>query len=499
MQVRKFEAKTIKEAIEMVKQELGPEAIILSAKENVRGFGLMGESSVEVTAAISEQKLKEKKLAERKLNAKHREVFSKVSARKQKEFIRESVMLETSASQGGLETVSPRPPVSKRKGITQARYIDIGDEDTDFIEDTPHSDNIAAERIKSAVQNAFSASQEFKPTAYEKMPETLGMPSSIGFTEARQIALLKSEVSHLRSLLEKFQNVPQNFISMHPGAEEGIPFELSFAFKKLRDAGMATEHVVEILKVANEVLPNEQKKKRAFVDGWVIKYLLDHIQISEKPLNARYHVFFGPTGQGKTSTVVKMASYLVLQEKKKVAILTGDVIKVGAREQLKVYSQILNVPFGVLNSSQDWAYYMKQLEHVDVVLVDTPGSNLRGANELDILRALLPMNGMGQKTMTHYVQSALARDADAFEIADRFKILGFNDVIFTRLDEAVQPGFIYNFQKRYGVPLHSFGTGSRLPEDFEFATKERVIDMIFNLSKTRPSIQENNAVNGLSK
>jgi flagellar biosynthesis protein FlhF len=127
------------------------------------------------------------------------------------------------------------------------------------------------------------------------------------------------------------------------------------------------------------------------------------------------------------------------------------------------------------------SFYEQQLKNADVILIDTPGSNLRGANDLDTLRALLP--SPAQKVTTHYVQSALARDADAFEIADRFKILGFNDVIFTRLDEAVQPGFIYNFQKRYGSPLHSFGTGSRLPEDFEFATKERVIDMIFNLSK----------------
>src|ERR1700754_3170587 len=104
MQVRKFEAKTIKDAIELVKQELGPEAIILSAKENVRSFGLMGETSVEVTAAISEQKLLDKRLAERKLNSRARETFSKSSARCQKEFISESQQIERMEA-AGLEMI----------------------------------------------------------------------------------------------------------------------------------------------------------------------------------------------------------------------------------------------------------------------------------------------------------------------------------------------------------------------------------------------------------
>ena len=76
MQVRKFEAKTMKEALELVKQHLGPEAIILSAKDNSRGFGLMGERSVEVTAAVSEETLRKKKLAEAKLREDPRTAFS---------------------------------------------------------------------------------------------------------------------------------------------------------------------------------------------------------------------------------------------------------------------------------------------------------------------------------------------------------------------------------------------------------------------------------------
>ena len=61
MQVKKFEAPTIKEALDTIKKELGPEAIILQTKKNKRGFGLMSKASVEVTAAVSERAMAKKK------------------------------------------------------------------------------------------------------------------------------------------------------------------------------------------------------------------------------------------------------------------------------------------------------------------------------------------------------------------------------------------------------------------------------------------------------
>ena len=69
MQVRKFEARNMKEALEMVKRNLGPDAVILQAKDNSGKFGLGGVSSVEVTAAVSETTLRKKKLAEAKMTA----------------------------------------------------------------------------------------------------------------------------------------------------------------------------------------------------------------------------------------------------------------------------------------------------------------------------------------------------------------------------------------------------------------------------------------------
>ncbi len=58
MQVKRFEAVDMQEAIRLVKQELGPQAIILSTRSVKKGngtFGLFGRSMVEVTAAVDRE------------------------------------------------------------------------------------------------------------------------------------------------------------------------------------------------------------------------------------------------------------------------------------------------------------------------------------------------------------------------------------------------------------------------------------------------------------
>jgi flagellar biosynthesis protein FlhF len=80
MELKKFEAPTLAEALKVVKKELGPEAIIISTKNIRSAFGLMNKSSVEVTAAVSPEALEKKKFAERKLSDLQRQGLSAIPA-----------------------------------------------------------------------------------------------------------------------------------------------------------------------------------------------------------------------------------------------------------------------------------------------------------------------------------------------------------------------------------------------------------------------------------
>lgn len=469
MQVKKFEAKSMREALQLVKSSMGPEAIILSMKDIRNGYGLAGGNSVEVTAAVSQQTLEHKKIAQAKLNQKNKAVFESSSARQQKEFIDKVV-----ASMQNKRGTPAR--------ITATPYIDIEDDivkDMDIDRSTSSTTNhqTAESRIRNAAREALQAAYTVSDEVERHVePESVKQNND-------EIESLKRQIVHLQRVISDFKNVPQTFISMHPGANEGVPFELSFMFEKLTRAGITASNAVEILRITKKSLDSDQLKKKALVNAWVAKFILDHIQIAENRLANRYHIFVGPSGQGKTSTLVKLASHLVIRKRKRVAIVSTDSKKVGASEQLRIYSQILNVPFCEINQSSDWNEIDKIFAQYDHVLVDFPGLSLKTVGQLESLKSMLPPDHGGRSI--HYVVSALAKDEDAIEIAHRYQPIGLTDVIFTGLDESIQHGIIYNFQKEIKIPLHSFGIGPQLPEDFEPATKERVVDLIFKLTNIK--------------
>src|SRR3982751_511542 len=83
MQVKKFEAPTLQEALDNIKRDLGPEAIILQTKQNRRGFGLMSKGSVEVTAAVSERSTEKKNSVDKRLPDAYAQKINELPANKQ--------------------------------------------------------------------------------------------------------------------------------------------------------------------------------------------------------------------------------------------------------------------------------------------------------------------------------------------------------------------------------------------------------------------------------
>lgn len=490
MLVRKFEAKTMNEALKMIKVQLGPEAIILSARDNNKRFGIGGESSVEITAAIAEETYKRKMMAESRLTDKGKEQFQNTTAKYQKSFI-----TKVTDSQQKKQITTP---------LSSRRYIDILDEEESVeqkLESVPVKgniyDNIAGLKVEEAIQRPVNT-HSTEEAQIEPQGDRIKKMASKAFNDFQKsnlvanrqkntqdnhkIKSLENEVYKLRAMLKKFQSVPQTFVNAHPGADNGVSYELSGMYEKLINNGVARDLTINILKQAQEKLPKEHLKKKAYVDAWVAKHFMNSISI-KNTFDHKFQVFIGPPGGGKTASLVKLASDQVIKNKKKIAIITTDAYKVGAAEQLKIFAQILNVPFAILRSPNDWKVVEEKLGHMDYIFVDSPGMNLKSNDEFMFLNAILPSDSLG--VTKHYVESVLTKDSDVVSVANRFRELGFNDVIFTKLDETSQHGLIYNFQKMFDKPLHSFGIGSKIPEDFELATKERLIDLIFKLTKFR--------------
>src|SRR5882724_2422486 len=55
-------------------------------------------------------------------------------------------------------------------------------------------------------------------------------------------------------------------------------------------------------------------------------------------------VFVGPTGVGKTTTIAKIAGHASIRLKKKVALISTDMFRVGGQEQLSRFGELLGIP-----------------------------------------------------------------------------------------------------------------------------------------------------------
>jgi flagellar biosynthesis protein FlhF len=188
-------------------------------------------------------------------------------------------------------------------------------------------------------------------------------------------------------------------------------------------------------------------------------------------------VLVGPTGAGKTTTIAKLAARFALQQKKKVALVTLDTYRMGAWEQLESYGELMQVPVYMATGRNEFARIMQENQDKDVILVDTMGKSHR---DLDYCKRLKQVLEAAPQVEVHLVQSATAQESVVTECFKQFAPLGIDRVLFTKLDEAVNFGLLFNCSVRYRIPFSYFTTGQSVPEDIEVAAQDKVIRLIFN-------------------
>lgn len=191
---------------------------------------------------------------------------------------------------------------------------------------------------------------------------------------------------------------------------------------------------------------------------------------------AAVYTFVGPTGVGKTTTLAKLAAYLKLRRRLAVAVISLDTYRIGATDQLRTYTDILNVPLQVAQNRSEFQQAWSQLDHNDVILVDTIGRNFLHPEHVDDLGRIF-----GDTEGLHHflVLSATAKDEDVKQILQRFRPLGVGSLIFTKIDETLSPASIINQLLRFPHPVSYLGTGQRVPEDLVPATPKRLLSFIF--------------------
>ncbi len=187
--------------------------------------------------------------------------------------------------------------------------------------------------------------------------------------------------------------------------------------------------------------------------------------------------FVGPTGAGKTTTIAKLAARFSLEKKLKVAIISLDTYRVGAVEQLRAYGEIMNAPVEIASDADEFQRAVSRHGDKDLILIDTTGKNHKDPAYPNRLKQIF---SCAPELEIHLVLSVTAHEKIFESVFNSYKSLGVDRLLFTKLDEGVSFGPMFNFALKTHVPLSYFTAGQQVPEDIEVAESERVIRLIFN-------------------
>lgn len=387
MKLKKYEARTEQEAIEMVKEELGLDALILNIKKiQPRGFlSFFRRSYVEVTAAYEDKPLV-------KINKAEDEAL----------------------------------PESDTLSITPVKN------------GKPQNDNVNQKKIKE--QQEKIADLEKKIINAEELLETI----------MYRISASSRDFSGTR----KYDNTM-----------------LQFFHDMLTEQGVTVEIAEELLKDIEDV-DEPDKININLIVKIVYNRIIDIlgepavISLSGKETGEAKLVFFvGPTGVGKTTTIAKLSSNLIINEGAHVGFITADTYRIAAVEQLKTYADILGIDVGVVYNEKDFEEQLEIMSPInDFIFIDTAGRSHRNDENFQELNALL-------SSVSDYevflVLSVMTKYEDLLNIIDAYEGIVDFKIIFTKLDETANLGSILNICYKTGKKVSYVTDGQNVPDDIE--------------------------------
>jgi flagellar biosynthesis protein FlhF len=173
------------------------------------------------------------------------------------------------------------------------------------------------------------------------------------------------------------------------------------------------------------------------------------------PTGAEAPVFLvGPPGAGKTLTIARLATRLVLSGQMPL-VISADGRRAGAAEELAAYTRLLGIELIVANKAASITRALQWRKENTPVLIDSPGVNPFDASQTQAVCGLAAAVGALPVVI-------LAAGQDAQEAAEHAEIFAAADIRYmvpTRLDLARRLGAIVAAAHAGGLILSEAGTG----------------------------------------
>ena len=306
-------------------------------------------------------------------------------------------------------------------------------------------------------------------------------------------ALLESQMkaAEKSEKTEETEKAEEKEVSPEPAEDDFSDSELT-KYTKLIYNTMIDNEVDE--KYANQLIVEMEKvyKQNLPIDNVLVGIYQRMIlkfgkpaPISEAKEGPKVVLFMGPTGVGKTTTIAKLASRYIVEEKKRVALLTADTYRIAAAEQLSTYASILQAPFKIIYTKDELIEAIQYYKEFDYIFVDTAGHSHQNTEQIQAMKDLITAVDDVAEKQTYLVLSATTKYSDLLKIADKYTAITSYHLIFTKVDETFCVGNMYNLRMHTGASIAYVTSGQNVPDDIETFNPQSTVKQLLggNLSK----------------
>ena len=294
------------------------------------------------------------------------------------------------------------------------------------------------------------------------------------------------QVDRLDKRIDSIDNMLSEFLDKFSYVKRDItydyPEDIQELLQRMIESQVREELAHSLAKEADLMLRRQQGTNASeILEHLILEKIGKSAPIQHKKFTQKVILVIGPTGVGKTTSIVKLSAEFSVKQRKKVGIINTDTFRIGAQEQLQTYADILDVPLQIVYQLEELDETMAALSERDIIFIDTagkkPSDEQHREDLLDIIKRVKPEDIL-------LCISATTSYAAIKEIIDAYSFLGDYKLLMTKVDETKFRGNMLNVCWYAQKPLAYVTTGQNVPDDIEILNPEAVTKEIINIEKS---------------